>query len=342
MLDELTPAGAGLVLASIDLRRWGSGRAQVFAFVAAHEDWCEVSTQALERLLGLSRGWAQRTMRSMVERQVLELVPGAGTRPNAYRVQPDITAWVQVPWLIDPELVAHRVRAFHEEQGRAASNSETPVVARSMGARLGVVVARSYSARRTRVVARSRTARLEHVDESYPRGPRGARQAGASRAPQDRATSNGAPKEGVPSSLGDEDRSSLRPRRIEDLDPTEARAVRRIQHRAGGAWMRGAVLDRALEMVQRWGPDQIVAAVDRLPTVSPHQVKGLLDDLALEVAAGPDDLGNVTEPTAAELERRRESLRSLVATYEAEGGEPPTELLNELATCETIHNAGGG
>lgn len=110
--------------------------------------------------------------------------------------------------------------------------------------------------------------------------------------------------------------------------------------------MRGAVLEQLVALCERHGPDQVHEAAQRCPAVAPHQVKGLIEDLAVEAAAGPDDEGEhsaleVVPPDPVTRIERRRSLAQLVATYEAEGAEVPEDLLSELQACQNGSTPGG-
>ncbi|MFA5711830.1 hypothetical protein [Mycolicibacterium sp.] len=108
------------------------------------------------------------------------------------------------------------------------------------------------------------------------------------------------------------------------------------------------VFDQAVRLVETYGPDEVIETVGRLSPVDRGHIKGLLHDLGIELAAGPIDPdqipGQISHPAwsdPAELQRRRDTLAQLVATYLAEGEDIPEDLLAELAACDNEPNPGG-
>lgn len=336
-----------MILASIDLRRWGGARARIVGFLGAHGgDWCELSAEALRRWCGVGRGWGTTVLAELVEGRVLERRPGAGGRAHAYRLHGDLMRWDGVPWLVDPELVEARVIALHVEQDRAEADDPEGVLARSYTARPDLFLARSYTARGARThlrFSRGPTPRENDSHQELPRAVKTARRSEAARAVLDRARTAAAAKEGSPSSFGDDEvGSSLRARSSDELTADEAKAIRAISHRASGAYLRGVVFDQALGLIERFGPDEVIAALGRMAPAPASAVKALLHDLGLELAAGPSvDVEPAVElASVSPIERaqRAASLRRLVATYQAEGAEVPEDLQSELAELEACEN----
>lgn len=289
--EPLEPEGLLLVMSSIDLRKWGRGKATAVAFIGAHRgEWVELSTEALRRWIDVGRGYGVQMMGELVDGRVLDRRRGSGGRAHAYRLQPDLMEWGGVPWTVDPELVGHRIAMFHGEHDRAAESADSAVLARSKTARPDVFVARSYTARGSRFVARSRTARERPTSAGFSRGhgPRDeldpsarswtARETGDA---QKRSSLLGGPVgDGPPPRApnGDEERS---------ITPDEANALRAVQRHARARFIAPRIRGVLLRLLDEHGPAAVVAAVGRCP--SDLGLDALAGELELELLATPPE-----------------------------------------------------
>lgn len=301
--EPLEPEGLLLVLTSIDVRKWGRGRAAAVAFVGAHRgQWVELSAGSMQRWIGMSRGWGGRMMAGLVDAHVIDRLDGRGGRAHAYRVQPDLLEWRGVPWTVDPELVGHRIAMFHEEQHSAANPAAEAFLAPSRTARSDVFLAPSYTARGSRFVARSRTAR-ERTGPSHLSRPLGAREGGERVAPSrsareisdgpKRSSLHGGPGRADPPPLasGDEEERSI--------TTEEATALRAVQRHARARFIAGRPRAQVLRLLDDHTPAALTAALERCP--AGLGLDALVSELELELLAVPVDTHESRTPTGPPL-----------------------------------------
>lgn len=82
-------------------RKW-ERRRSVLAIFGRSQLGAEVSSRQLEARGEFSRGWACRVLRELRDDRVLvEVWPASGVRAAAYRINPNIGEWRNVPWTVD-------------------------------------------------------------------------------------------------------------------------------------------------------------------------------------------------------------------------------------------------
>jgi len=154
-----------VALSMIDTRRWGL-RAQLVALVRLEcrqgDGWAWLSRPRAERLLRCGERYAYRLLRELVEERVLELgLKGSGTRPSAYRLNPDVERW-QVPWRERDREFRRARLALARAPGRAANGASA---ARSHVAQQEPLAARSHGAQQRGLAARQDVAHLTRRQE---------------------------------------------------------------------------------------------------------------------------------------------------------------------------------
>ncbi|MFL6144521.1 MAG: hypothetical protein ACJ72N_21995 [Labedaea sp.] len=303
-----------VALSMIDQRRWGL-RAQLVALVrlearADPEGVAWLSRPRAERLLRCGERYAYRLLRELVSERVLELVlKGAGSRPSAYRLNPDVERWA-VPWReADREFRRARL-ALARAPGRAANGvsaarshiaQESPLAARSLGAQEAPLAARQGVAHLTR-------RQLRDLDRAGSRPP---------------STTEGA----VPPDGDGEQVSLERARRITEAienrtgRPVYGSLAGRVRHLAGVAEL-GAMLEAIAAAPVEFQPPLLVDHLER-------------------VAAGraPEPGRPGTPPRLVTLDREADYLRRQIAVIEAdeEWRRDETELeelRRRLAECQ--------
>ncbi len=342
--EPLSPEGLLLVMSAIDARKWGRSKAAAVAFIGAHGgEWVELSVRALERWIGIrNRGWGLQVMGSLVDGRVLERLDGAGGRAHAYRVQPDLMAWAGVPWIIDPELIGHRIAAFHGEQHRDADSAESAFLARSRTAPRADFLARSYTARGSRFVARSRTAPEHGAPPGSWRGlgPRDAEAPVARFRPRQ---NDGAPRRGSSSSSGDADglvlHGSGSAEEQRDLTRDEVAVERAVKRHAGARFLAPSLRAKLTTLFDRYGHQAVAETLQRIPSGGGPSV--LLGELAVELVAPPEPAPGPAAPPPRPLPLVDEPEPDWNGGREAIGS--IRRSLDPLGTsaCENPHNAGG-
>jgi len=312
------------------LHRWAV-RMQIVRLVhqAAKESpdgWARLGTVAIAEHLGISKSYVWQLMGTgasskgllwRVERVLWKASIGRGSAGTQWRVNPDIEGWRNVPWLVvDPMTRATLLEAARADLYRAGARYKASVVPRASA------VQRAPLYRAARGTNGRSGDPLHRAPARYNR-------------PLDPAAARGASdlSPGGPSSYA----SRFTPARVDEPCFSEEQQrsfvalVQAIDRRCApeSVWPGSKVerllwstvghplfeLDRALAVVEgagaELGPWLVVNELHR-------------DTLGIAPVAPTRELERV------ELRRRAEVLESVAATYWADGGEPPEDLLAEL------------
>jgi hypothetical protein len=146
----------------IDYTHWGPGKVKVLQVVhleglASDDGWCRLGYRAIARKAGIEERWCYELLNQVTgpkgtkrgawltaRGHVLLIDRGRGRRPSAVRVNPRVSAWRDVCWAVDEELLELRLRQI-ERLAR-------PVTAAYKVSR-DVVLPRSYTAALTGFIA---------------------------------------------------------------------------------------------------------------------------------------------------------------------------------------------
>lgn len=347
-LVMLEPEALLRVLSCIDARQWGA-RAQVVSAVGCWPRGVLLSGQDLADVVGLKRRRCRELTDQLVATRVLLADPGRGRRPSAWRVNPNVREWLDVPWRIDPETAAYRALhgLFHGEHTPPATDPHA------------VLLADPYTpATKTRGRALSTPPDPDLLaDMATPAtGNPGVLLADMATPPKNSLLA-------YPgyASYGDSGRSSSSPTASGDGTPTTAgpaaggsdpidrlrAAVMRHAagaHTAAGArspFVGGRMLARLQRLEADYGAAAVLATLSRAPT--DLLVPGLVDWLGLHLAH-PDlepDAGPGPEPAAADpgdqLARLRSELagwRNQADQYAAADADVPETVTAAITRCE--------
>ena len=120
--------------------------------------WAWISHRDVGNELNCSRQWAWHLLDQLVDDGVLLCdLAGAGTRPSAYRLNPRVEQWANVPWREKD----HRLVMARLELARAFDRGTTPPPApRAYGAAQGSAAPRPHAAAQEDLVPREETADL--------------------------------------------------------------------------------------------------------------------------------------------------------------------------------------
>lgn len=293
------------VLELVDLRRWGM-RARIFALVARlsaeqPELGAYVGQRDVAESVRTGRRYAHALLHHLAREKVLKLVePGAGRRPNRWRINPNLRAWRGVPWLVTPEHAAFRVSAA----GAPSHVPKQPVATRSYGASQRGLATRSYGA--------------SQGFRSY--APYSASQDIRSDATSDRVASDFEPERDTSSLL-----SASHSARDRDSSSGDVQAVVVAITERTGCDVYGRLEDKVAALVHQHGPGPLL---DEVAEIDPTGMRSPAFVLALERRMR--QAGQNAETRRATLEARLVGVDKLIATYEAEGF-PTGDLVAERA-----------
>lgn len=363
--EQLHPKVLLAVSQWVDFRRW-STKWRIVAAVGREPggDWLSVRDIGAE--LGVSHGRVAVVIRELERDRVLMRPAGGTGSGQSWRVlNPDVTAWRNVPWTIPDDELARRVR-FHEELALHESTPEERFVCRARGYTRRNFASRVWADRRMIEDVRSRV------------GPGGARngapagvpvQGQAARTPTASPVGPGPARNGADSPRrSSPPAGSVYPPPPPGVDPgpagpgggADAATIEQLRRLVlarsvaagdGRKFLNGRPLDRLRELVAIYGPDVVREAAERVPK-DQHRVPGFLEELAhlagvvaqgelLPEVEDDDDIPAGMDLVA--LHDRADNLRRLIATCEQLGDHETAELRrSELLECENAIEANNG
>jgi hypothetical protein len=264
-----TLTSEGIVLAAVMMRR-GGNRARLLVLIggAPHDQqhFHSLSTRTAGHCLGVSIRHVHALLEQLVGAGVLERRPGAGSRPDAWRVRGDVRRWAVLwPLRRDPD----HVRLILADAGHLIDVSDVappPVARASMGVR-GAGFARAFMGEREPALSRTNGSAREG---SGLRALIEARESLSSSSSESAAVGT--------------DKDSERRRRSEEVEAF-VWALRGIVYRATGRPTIGKGIDRLAALHGRLELDRAEQALTMLPDNAGWPL--VLEALELEASVGP-------------------------------------------------------
>lgn len=305
--------------------KWWAMKARAIIALATFTDGTWFGAPDVELLTGIPAPLARRILLELEQQHVIDRDGGHVARPQVFwcEVNPDWRRW-EVEWSMSAREI--ETRLAYAGAKRAVQPLDR-LFARPAGARFhrvrALLSARAFDRERALWTLQS------------------ARQQGAQRDPLARAT--GArkwPSHRQEVSLlaeADEHTSSSLDRAQEEEGKSHqqwGRVRATYARRVGDPALWGEPAARLARLVAAYGPDRVLEGIERAPEGLGRRLLG--EELERMLALAPDEaeaeLATVT-PLVDDATRRARvhNLEQMVATWRADGAEPPEELLAELA-----------
>jgi hypothetical protein len=303
--------------------KWWAMKARTILALATYVDGEWFNAPDVARLTGIEPPLARRILLELEQQHVLDRDGGPAARPQVFwcQVNPDWQRW-EVEWSMSRREI-EAVLAFNR-----ATRARQPLdrlFARPAGARFWRVreqlSARAFE--REKALWTIKSAREQGAQRDVDARARGARK-GLTRRQEVSLLRSDAAAESSSSPVDPQEQEGLSHPR---WGMVSAVFVRRAEG-AKGLW--GTPKAHVARLLAEHGPERLLAVIDQAP--DGFGPKLLAEELDRALRLDPDEpLPDIIPGVTPLSDAGREHLEQLVATYRADGGEAPEELLSELA-----------